>query len=118
MPGATLLTSMNSLVLRIKHAAINSRVRLSRGTTTELPSSEDLIIPNRYERDKGYLELHDTRRLGEDRLGSIRTDVRGEGVVPRDLEEGVVRKTITVHHSRQAPLPTQGSEQSTFTTWD
>ena len=116
MPGASLLASMNSLVLRTRHAASSRKVRLSRRTSTELRSSEEFIIPNRYERDKGYLELHDTRRLGENELGSTRTNIRGEGLVPRDLEEGIVRKTVTVQQSRQAPPATQSSEQSTFTT--
>ena len=97
MPGACLLASMNSLVLRSRHAASSSRVRLSRKPSKELHSSEDFIIPNRHERDKGYLELHDFRLLEEDELGSTRTNIRGETTVPRDLEEGVVRKIIIVH---------------------
>ena len=108
MPGAIFLASMNSLILRTKQAASSSRVRLSRKSTTELRSSEEFIIPNRYdERDKGYLELHDTRRFGEYGNGSTRTQIRGEGHVPTDLEEGVVRKTVTVQQSRQAPPLTQ-----------
>ena len=118
MPGASLLASMNSLVLRTRHAAFNSRVRLSRRASKELHSSEGSIILNGYERDRGYLELHDTRGFGEYDNGSTRTDIRGEGGSPRCLEEGVVRKTITVHQSGQAPSANQRSEQSTFTTWD
>ncbi|KAM0802371.1 hypothetical protein BDR22DRAFT_887605 [Usnea florida] len=117
MPGAILLASMNSLALRCRNAASGSGVRFARRTSTELPASQDLIIPNKYVRDKGYLELYDTRRLGEDGLGPSRTNIGGEQTYPNDLEEGVVRKTVTVHQSTQAPSATQLSEQSTFTTW-
>lgn len=118
MPGAFLLASMISLIPRTRHAASSSRVRLSRRTSTELRSSEEFIIPNRRERDKGYLELHDTRRLGENESASTKTDIRGEGPVPGDLEEGVVRKTVTIQQSRQAPPVTQFLEESTSTKWD
>ena len=110
MPGATFLVIMNSLILRTRHAASSSRVRLSRRTSTELRSSEEFIIPKGYdERAKGYLELRDTRLCGENGMGSTRTKIRGEEPVPRDLEEGVVPKTITVQQSRQAPPVTQVS---------
>ena len=109
MPGASLLASMNSLILRTRHAASSGRIKLSRRASIDLHSSEDSIILNRYERDKGYLELDDTRRFGEYDNGSTRTDIRGEGPVPKDLEEGVVRKTIAVQQSRQAPPATQVS---------
>ena len=109
MPGVSLLASIISLVRRTRHAASSSRVRLSRRTSAELRSSEEFIIPNGYERDKGYLELRDTRRPGENEMGSNRTNIRGEGPVPRDLEEGVVRKTVTAQQSRQLPPATQVS---------
>lgn len=57
-------------------------------------------------RDKSYLELLDIRHLGDCELGSVRTEIRGEGAGPRTLEEGVVRKTIAVDQSMKQEPPT------------
>ena len=106
MPGATFLAGMNSLILRTRHGA--SRVRLSRWTSKDFHSSESSVISNRNPRDRGYLELHDTRP-GENGSGPTRTNISGEGIVLRDVEEGVVRKTVTVQRSTQEPPVTRVS---------
>lgn len=78
MPGASWLTGMNSLVR----------------SNTVTPSSGGSMIPGGHTREKGYHEL-----------GSVRTDIRGEGAAPRTLEEGVVYKTVAVHQSMRQGRP-------------
>lgn len=57
------------------------------------------MIPGGHVYDLGYLELHDTRHLGDYEFGSVRTEIQGEGAAPKGLEEGLIPKTIAVHQS-------------------
>ena len=85
MPGVSLLASMNSVLLKSRNGALGNKIGLSSGES---------IIPSGPRRDKGYLEVQDTRHLGE----SVRTEIRAEGA-PSRSEEGVVHKTVAFHQS-------------------
>lgn len=111
MLGASWLASTRSLALKFKSGASSlaltfrsgvssSKAGLSHGTSSMVPSSGDTMISGGHARDKGYLELHDIGHLGDHHhLGSVRTEIRGEGAALRSLEEGVVHKTVDVHQS-------------------
>ena len=91
MPGVSLLATMNSVLLRFRNGAFSNKIGLSSG---------ELITPIDPRRDKGYLELQDTRHLGE----SVRTEIRAEGA-PSRFEEGVVHKIVAIHQSMTQERP-------------
>ena len=93
------LSSLKSLVLKSKNAGSSSKIRLWPGSGTEIPSSGKSMVPGSYAHDQGYLELRDTRPLRDHELRSVRTEIQGEGVTPKYLEEGLTPKTIAVHQS-------------------
>ena len=119
MPGASWLASLNSLVLKSKKGASSSKIELSHRSNTGIPFAGDSTVPAGHARDKGYFELHETRHLGDCELGSVRTEIRGEGAGPRTLEEGVVRKTIAVDQSmKQEPSTAWDSDTEILMTYD
>lgn len=103
MPGASLLASLSSLVLRFRSSTSRSKVGPLDKPNTGL-ASEELPISGGRVRNKGYVELHDTRYFGGYGLESVITEIRGEGAAPTTLE-GVVHKTVTVHQSMRQERP-------------
>ena len=96
MPGASWIASIKSLIFKSRNENSSSKIGLSHRSNVGIPPTGEL---GSHTRDKGYLELHDTRHLGRYGLGSVRTEIWGEGAAPTILEEGVVHKTIDVHQS-------------------
>lgn len=98
MPGASWLAAIRSLISRSTDRASSSKFgRSGRSNTGVVPSGES-VIPGGHARDKGYLELHDTRHPTDYELGSVRTEIQGTAASP-SLEEGVVHKSINVYQT-------------------
>ena len=54
------------------------------------------MSPGNGARDNGYLDTHHSDTYD---LGSLWTDIRGEGLTPGTLEEGVYHTPIGIHQS-------------------
>lgn len=89
MPGASWLIRIQSLVLKSKNGVSSSKIGLTHRSNTGLPTSGEFVTSSGHTRDNGYLELSDSRHLGDYELGSMRTEIRGGGAVSRTLDEGV-----------------------------
>ena len=85
--GASWLASMNTLVLRPLKAASRGNVVSSPERTAGVSSS--LVVSGRHDAgENGYLEIHDTRSLGNYELESVKTENPDEAVAPGTLEAG------------------------------
>ena len=105
MPGASWVAGLHSLILSLRHGASSSKIRLSGRSNAGSPSCGKSTVPNGHARDRGYLELDDTRYLGNYELGSVETGIRGEDASPGTIEEGAIYKTVAVQQSmRQVRL--------------
>lgn len=96
MPGASWLTTLHSLLTKLKHTRNSGRPYPSATakSSNDVPTTSDSHAPDN---DNGYLELRDTRLLRGFGAGEVRTDIQGERAAKRTVEEGVVHKTVVIH---------------------
>ncbi|KAM0796848.1 hypothetical protein BDR22DRAFT_892787 [Usnea florida] len=112
MPGTSCLTTLHSLVTRLKRAL--SSYRNNHPYTTKSPDQSSMI-EERSVPDHSYLELHDVRLLrgfgsggrglrvgglGDGGItfgeGSVKTEIEGMRMPGARVEEGVVHKTVVL----------------------